>query len=194
MALENSEIAEDIRNLEDLPIGSHAAYLYDDSSEKQSIIFGFVSENLEKRSSFVLYVAGKQGVKGIRLSMKDQGVDVSGNERLKRLRIVDSEEWFLFSGKTSSIKSIEELQTLFVKSAEDAARTGNEYITVISEIDMLVRKGFFQNYLAFEKKLGRGPTRFKTIFVCAYDTRELKAAGILSPRETLREFHDTIIR
>jgi hypothetical protein len=132
---------------------------------------------IQRGSCYLFYIAGKQGVKGIRLSMKDAGIDVAAFERAKRLKIVDSEEWYLISGKVPSFKPINEISLQFSRFQDEAlSSSGVDCVLIISEIDMLTRKGFFPSYQEFDKILGRNIP--KTIFVCTCDLQELKAAGI----------------
>ena len=58
---------------------------------------------------------------------------------------------------------------------------GSSYLVVVSETDMLVRKGFLSNYVEFDTHLGRTIRDLKAAFVCAFDRRELLAAGIKDP-------------
>lgn len=154
--------------------GTHAAYFFKDSAEKQRRLFQLSLEFLDGRS-FVLYIAGKQGTKGIRLSMKDSRIDVAGYERQKKLRIVDSEEWYLTSGRATVFKTPESIAEQFQISYKEATQAGNEALLVISETDQLVRKGFVQQYLEFEKTAS-AIVDSKISFLCAYDERELGAA------------------
>jgi hypothetical protein len=187
------EVFEPGKDVESLSVGSHAAYIFSDSAEKQQKLFRLVAESLQDPSGAVLYIAGKQGVKGIRFSMKDYGIDVGYSERQKKIKIVDAEEWYLTLAKTPTFKSIGTIReqfTNYVKSEEEA---GYYYVTVISETDSLVRKGHFGNYRELEMELGKNIALFRAIFVCAYDERELNAAGFHEIKEQLSSLHASII-
>ncbi len=187
-------MATDSENLDELPSRAHALFLYKYSSEKQTRIFKFIQDAFRKESCYLLYIAGKQGVKGIRLSMKDSGIDVALHERAGRLRIVDSEEWYVLPGKVQSFKAMNDLESQFDNIEKDAKDSGSDVVLVISEIDMLVRKGFYKNYLEFERTLGTDMKKFKSKFVCAYDEQELRAAGIQQPADILSKLHSNLVK
>jgi MEDS: MEthanogen/methylotroph, DcmR Sensory domain len=181
--------SEPQRDLGGMSVGSHAAYLFADSAEKQQRLFALVSESLQDPSASVLYIAGKQGVKGIRFSMKDYGIDVGSIEREKKIKIVDYEEWYLTSGKTPSFKPIGIIREQFSEFVKVAEQAGYYYVTIISETDSLVRKGFFNRYRELELELGKNIALFRAIFVCAYDERELAAAGLREIKAELSSLH-----
>ena len=181
------------RDLGGISIGSHVAYIFVDSAEKQQRLFQLVSDSLQDPSAAVLYIAGKQGVKGIRFSMKDYGIDVGAIERQRKIRIVDSDEWYLVSGKTSSFKPIGKIRDQFSEFAEYEQKAGYYYLTIISETDSVVRKGFFEQYRELETELGRKLALFRAIFVCAYDERELSAKGLPDARSDLTSLHSSIL-
>lgn len=186
------EYSEPSRDLGGVSVGSHAAHIFLDSAEKQQRLFALVNESLQDPSASVLYIAGKQGVKGIRFSMKDYGIDVGAIERQKKIKIVDYEEWYLSSNHIDfkSIGEIREQFNAFAKSAEEA---GFYYVTIISETDGLVRKGFFPQYRELELELGKNFALFRAVFVCAYDERELSAVGLKDAREDLASLHSVLL-
>lgn len=181
------------RDLGGISIGSHVAYIFVDSAEKQQRLFQLVNESLQDPSAAVLYIAGKQGVKGIRFSMKDYGIDVGAIERQRKIRIVDSDEWYLVAGKTLSFKPIGKVRDQFNEFAEVEQQAGYYYLTIISETDSVVRKGFFKQYRELETELGKKLALFRAIFVCAYDERELSAKGLPDARSDLTSLHSSIL-
>jgi MEDS: MEthanogen/methylotroph, DcmR Sensory domain len=146
------------------------------------------------QNSFLLYLAGKQGVKGIRLSLKDVGFDVAAHERARQFRIVDSDEWFLQSSKQRYLfKSPELLKEQLTNVISEAVSAGFHFVTVISETDSLVRKGFYEKYEEFDNALGRRISELDAAIVCAFDRRELEAAGIRGASENISKMHSQLI-
>src|ERR1700730_8758194 len=141
MAEASAEISPGRRKRGFLEAGTHAAYFFELQSEKQSKIFPLCREILDSKNAALIYVAGKQGVKGIRLSLKDTGLDLTPYEKTKQLRIVDSEEWFLNS-RQQKFKDLTELEVELNSRANEVMGSGFNYLCMISETDMLVRKGF----------------------------------------------------
>lgn len=175
-------------------VGTHAAYVFSDSAEKQQRLFSIVDHSLQDPTASVFYIAGKQGVKGIRFSMKDYGIDVGAIERQRKIKIADSQEFFLTATKTQTFKPIETVRGQLTELAESQTKAGYYYLTVISETDFLVRKGFFQQYREFELELGRKLQLSRGVFVCAYDMRELAAAGQPeSVKSELERLHSTLL-
>ena len=193
MSEARTEIPGNINGNHDLDLGTHAAYLFETNSEKQEKLFEICKECLRVKNVGLLYIAGKQGVKGIRLSLKDSGVDVSSRERMRQLRLVDSEEWYISQDKPQRFKSNEELGEQFRKSSSEVVSAGYGYLSVISETDMLVRKGFFKEYKQFDASISQNIREFKAMFLCAFDKRELLAAGVTNPTTVLEEAHDFLI-
>ncbi len=181
------------KDLGGMSVGSHAVYIFADSAEKQQRLFRLVSESLQDPTVAVLYIAGKQGVKGIRFSMKDYGIDVGSIERQRKIKIVDSEEWYLTPGKVTSFKPIGTVRNQFSEFVKSEEEAGYYYVTIVSETDSLVRKGFFKYYRELEMELGKNIALFRAIFVCAYDERELNAAGFREIRTDLSNLHATIL-
>src|SRR5487761_802784 len=182
LARSGREYPESERDLGGMSVGSHAAYIFADSAQKQQRLFKLVSESLQDPSASVLYIAGKQGVKGIRFSMKDYGIDVGSIERQRKIKIVDSDEWYLITGKVPTFKQIGTIRDQFsgfVKSEEEAG--------------YLVRKGFFKQYRELETELGKNIAMFRAVFVCAYDERELNAAGFREIKTDLSNLHAMIL-
>ncbi len=177
MATAWEEVSRPTRLSDAVGGGTHGAYFFKDSSEKQRLLFQICMDSLGG-SSFVLYIAGKQGTKGIRLSMKDAGIDVAGFERQKKLRIADSEELYLGSGRTQSFRTMEALSEEIQNVKKESQEAGNKLLVVISETDQLVRKGFVEAYMEFEKTATMIVDRASIAFICAYDERELAAARV----------------
>lgn len=178
MSNASTAIPTDPDRREHVGIGTHSAYVFDTNAEKQSKLFALVQDVMNSGDSSVLYIAGKQGVIGIRLSLKDIGFDVSFYERSKQLRIIDSVEWFLSTGRQQQFLSIPELEQKMKVRAAEAVESGFRYLTVVSETDMLVRKGFLSEYKEFDNFLSTDIKQLAVAFVCAFDKRELQAAGI----------------
>jgi hypothetical protein len=168
----------------------HDVYFFSDSREKQLRLFQLCVNSLEG-SYFVLYIAGKQGTKGIRLSMKDEGIDVAHYERSKKLKILDSEDWFLNAGHPVSFKSREILAQEILNAATESKRAGCEVLLVIFETDQLVRKGFIQGYIEFEKTASEIANSTGSKFICAYDEREMAAAKVT--KEEVMKLHNNTI-
>jgi hypothetical protein len=182
-----------VKELDGLTVGSHAAYVFSDSGEKQQKLFSLISESLRDPSAAVLYIAGKQGVKGIRFSMKDYGIDVGAIEREGKMKIVDYDEWYLIAGRTPTFKPIATLREQISDFAKKAEKSGCYYVTIISETDALVRKGFCNKYRELELDLGKNVSDFRAILVCAYDERELAAAKIVDAKTELSNTHSMIL-
>jgi hypothetical protein len=193
MAEASAEISSGRRKRGFLEAGTHAAYFFESHSEKQSKIFPLCKEILDSKNAALIYIAGKQGVKGIRLSLKDTGFDLTPYEKTKQLRIVDSEEWFLSSPLQQKFKEFEELEIELNSRANEAVSSGFNYLAVISETDMLVRKGFLSNYKDFDAFLNTKLERTKIAFVCAFDKRELTAAGVGDISADISKLHNEII-
>ncbi|MDG6921853.1 MAG: MEDS domain-containing protein, partial [Nitrososphaerota archaeon] len=141
----------------------------------------------------VLYIAGKQGVKGIRLSLIDTGLDVSGYQRSGQMNIVDSEEWYLSSPRRIQFKSDAELENEFRRVSEETISSGYNYLVVISETDMLVRKGFLAKYAELDAQLDSVIRDLKIGFLCAFDRRELVASGVKDATLQVTVTHQTMI-
>ena len=155
MSEASTEIPNKFRDISDLDIGTHAGYVFDSNSEKQSKLFSLCRESVNVKNCGLLYIAGKQGVKGIRLSLIDTGFDVASYHKNGQMKIVDSEEWFLESDRKPQFKRVEQLMVEFAKLATETVAMGLSYLVIISETDMLVRKGFLSNYIEFDTSLGR---------------------------------------
>jgi hypothetical protein len=192
MAEASTEISSGRRKQNSLGAGTHAAYFFESHSEKQSKVFPLCKEILDDKNASLVYIAGKQGVKGIRLSWKDIGFDVALYERGNRLRIVDSEEWFL-TGRQLKFKEISELELQLNSTANQAIESGFSYLAVISETDMLVRKGFLSNYKEFDLFLNSKIEHSRIAFVCAFDKRELVAAGVRDITSDISRLHSYVI-
>ena len=186
----SSEISQGMK----LSKGTHIAHLFSNSAEKQTTLFHFCDAAVNSERSFLLYIAGKQGVKGIRLSLKDVSFNVAFYEKARQLKIVDSDEWYLESGRQkSSFKSNEKLKEQLAAVISDALSSGFSFVTVISETDSLVRKGFYREYSEYDKFLGAETPGLAAAFICAFDRREMEVAGILNIREDLSKSHSEIV-
>jgi hypothetical protein len=173
--------------------GAHIAYVFSSNAEKQSSLFQLCEHEISSQNHFVLYLSGKQGVKGIRLSLKDVGFDVAFYERAKQFRIIDSEEWFFASGRQKLFKAPEEIKAEIAGLAGEAVSCGYPQATIISETDALVRKGFYPKYLELDNFLGKELLNVKASLVCAFDQRELEAAGAKNYREEIGNSHSAVI-
>jgi len=133
-------------------------------------------------------------VKGIRLSLKDTGFDVASYERVRQMKIVDSDEWFLRQDRQKwSFKDMSELREQLTNVIKEATAAGFYFVTVISETDSLVRKGFYDRYQEFDASLGRSLSGIDAAFLCAFDKRELEAAGITNESEDLTKTHSRLV-
>src|SRR5579872_599664 len=157
--------------------GTHAAYFFDSHSEKQSKLFPLCKEIVDAKNASLIYIAGKQGVKGIRLSLKDTGFDVAAYEKRQQMKIYDSEEFFLSSGRQQQFHTSQELVFRIEELAKEASKLGFAGLLILSETDMLVRKGYLTNYKEFDQAVGTGLENSTVTLVCAFDRRELSARG-----------------
>ena len=177
MSEARTEIPNDSIGRQPIDVGTHSGYLFESNAEKQDRLFTICRETVRTNHA-LLYVAGKQGVKGIRLSLIDTGFDVTSYQRVNQFRIVDSEELFLENSRRPSFKSLEQIQEQFRKAISGVNSSGYDYLVVIIETDMLVRKGFLHKYIEFEEWLASQSKEMKASFVCAFDVRELVATGV----------------
>lgn len=171
--------------------GTHIAHVFISSSEKQSALFHLAEVAVNAERSYLLYIAGKQGVKGIRLSLKDVRFNVAFYERARQMKIVDSDEWYLDSG--NSFKSNAKLKEQLDSVISETISAGYSFVTVISETDALVRKGFYNEYAEYDMSLTTLLTDTPAAFVCAFDRREMEAAGIRDVDEALSKSHTEIV-
>ncbi|MGH2639897.1 MAG: hypothetical protein ACRDF4_11570, partial [Rhabdochlamydiaceae bacterium] len=100
MSEASAQMPKNPRDQSDLDIGSHAGYIFESNSEKQKKLFDLCRDAVDAKNSGLLYIAGKQGVKGIRLSLIDTGFDVASYQRKNKLNIVDSEEFYLTASRS----------------------------------------------------------------------------------------------
>ncbi len=189
----STEIPNKFREIPDLDIGTHAGYVFDSNAEKQMKLFALCKESVNVKNCGLLYIAGKQGVKGIRLSLIDIGFDVASYQRNGQMRIVDSEEWYLENVRRPQFKSVEQLEEEFRVLATETIALGFSYLIVVSETDMLVRKGFLSKYVEFDEHLSKTIRDLKAAFVCAFDRRELLAAGIKDPTSHVSGSHTVML-
>ncbi|MFI5420860.1 MAG: MEDS domain-containing protein [Nitrososphaerales archaeon] len=125
--------------------------------------------------------------------MKDVGFDLTPYEKSKQLKIVDSEEWFFSTTRQQKFKDLSELEVQLNSKATEALQTGFNYLAVISETDMLVRKGFLPSYLEFEGLVNSQLGRAKIAVVCAFDKRELLAAGVRDVSADISRLHSEVL-
>jgi hypothetical protein len=173
---------------------SHVAYVFASTSDKQSQLFYICEQAVGPANCFLLYIAGKQGVKGIRLSLKDVGFDVATYERRKQMHIADADDWFLLQGKQRHFKSNEELKKQLDEAVSAALSAGYPFVTVVAETDSLVRKGHYRSYEAFDRFLGTTMSGMKVAFLCAFDSRELEAAGVKDANSEIAANHANVLQ
>ena len=188
MSEARTEIPNNSIGRQPLDVGTHNGYLFDSNAEKQDRLFTICRENIRLNRA-VFYVAGKQGVKGIRLSLIDTGFDVASYQRVNQFRILDSEELFLDNSRRPAFKSLEQVHEQLERAISEFNSSGYEYVIVILETDMLVRKGFLHKYLEFEDWLNDRSKELKASFVCAFDARELIATGVKDPALQVSGLH-----
>jgi|GEM_PF-1858525 hypothetical protein len=195
MSQQGNQFSQSIDDFSNLRAREHVAFLFSSLPEKQSKLFSLVSSILEAGTNSILYLAGKQGVKGIRLSMKDAGINVALYERRMMLKIEDSQEWYLDTGISQGLfRSDSEIESRFRNFAESLIPAGPEAITIISEMDILVRKGFLEDCIRFERTLNLVISSLNALCVCVYDERDLSVQGIPSPQDRLAHLHNRILR
>ncbi len=141
----------------------------------------------------MVYIAGKQGVKGIRLSLKDTGFDVAAYEKKQQMKILDSEEFFLSSGRQQLFLPASELVDKVRGLEKESSNSGFSSIVIVSETDMLVRKGHLSDYKIFEEAMSDILPRSVITLVCAFDKRELSAKGVTNPESEIGPMHTVIV-
>lgn len=193
MSNANAELPMSLEGILDLNGGSHVGYLFESHEEKQFRLFSICREAVTSGKASVVYVAGKQGTKGIRLSLIDAGFNLIHYQRKMQMKIVDSEEWFLTNERRRQFKPIGLLQNVMDKTHEDALAAGYGRVALILETDMLVRKGFLQKYIEFEEELSEIIKRIKMTVICAFDKRELLAAGVTDPAAVVSKLHTMML-
>lgn len=192
MSEARTEIPNNSIGRQPLDVGTHNGYLFESNAEKQNRLFAICRENVRLNRA-VLYVAGKQGVKGIRLSLIDTGFDVASYQRINQFRILDSEELFLDNSRRPTFKSLEQVREQLGRIVSEFNSSGFEYLIVILETDMLVRKGFLHKYLEFEDWLNGKSKEMNASFVCAFDVRELVATGVKDPALEVSAVHNFML-
>jgi len=193
MAEASTEIPGGPGNKDLLEPGTHAAYFFDSQSEKQLKLFSLCREAVDQKNASLIYIAGKQGVKGIRLSLKDTGFDVAAYEKMQQMKILDSEEFFLNSGRQQQFRAIEELVGKIGAYEKDATRLGFSGLLILSETDMLVRKGFLAEYKKFDESMSRMLPQSTVTLLCGFDKRELLARGVANPEAEIGPLHSVIV-
>ncbi|MDG6995743.1 MAG: MEDS domain-containing protein [Nitrososphaerota archaeon] len=187
------ELSRKSDRFDELEPGAHFAHVFESNSDKQKKLFALCSDCVGKKNAYLLYIAGKQGVKGIRLSLKDVGFDVASYERNAQFKIVDSEQWYLNSGRQTSFKSFDEIYAEVLEISNTAARGGFSMAVVISETDMLVRKGHYAAYRDMDTRLADRLRDLNIGLVCVFDKRELQAAGIPNALGEVSGYHSVLI-
>ena len=193
MAAASTEIPDNSGEKDILGAGIHAAYFFENHSEKQLKLFSLSREAVDLKNAYLIYIAGKQGVKGIRLSLKDTGFDVSAYEKKQQMKIVDSEEFFLTSGRQQQFRSLQELEEKIRGSEKDASKAGLSLLVVLSETDMLVRKGYLENYKEFDVLMCKLLPTSSIALICAFDRRELVARGVANCESEFGPLHSVIV-
>ncbi len=193
MAEASTEIPHGPGDRDLLERGLHTAYFFDSQSEKQLKLFSLCREAVDEKNAFLIYIAGKQGVKGIRLSLKDTGFDVAAYEKRQQMKIVDSEEFFLLPARQQQFRSEKELTEKIGTFEKEALKLSFSALVVISETDMLVRKGFLAGYKKFDESMSQALPTSSAILVCAFDKRELSAKGVTNPEAELGPLHAAIV-
>lgn len=193
MSSASTEIPRRFGRVDAHDTGAHTGYIFDAHDEKQSRLFSLCSETVNLKNSAVVYVAGKQGIKGIRLSLIDTGFDVAFYQKTKRIKIVDSEEWFLTTDRKPQFKSLERLYDDVVRELEESTSAGYAGVLLIFETDMLVRKGYLQKYLEFDEMMNKRIENMKVSVLCAFDRRELTAAGVKDPAALVSSLHSHLL-
>jgi hypothetical protein len=191
LANPKDRLARSSKRIGDLEQSKHVFYLFEDAAQKQQRIFHILEAMLSDSNTSIIYIAGKQGVKGIRLSMKDFGIDVGSIEKEKKIKIVDSEEWFLTKARQPVFKPVHEIKDEISRLGSEAKASGFDYATIISETDMLVRKGYFPQYFLLEKELTDLIAGSSIAFLCAYDERELIAKGLKEAQNQISGLHSS---
>jgi MEDS: MEthanogen/methylotroph, DcmR Sensory domain len=173
--------------------GVHAAYFFDFQAEKQQKLFSLCKEAVDQKNAYLFYIAGKQGVKGIRLSLKDTGFDVSAYEKRQQMKIVDSEEFFMTMTRQQSFQPIQNLNEKIIALEKESTSLRFSHLVIIAETDMLVRKGYLSSYEEFDKLMGNLVKHSPINLICAFDRRELLAKGVANPESELGPLHNIII-
>ena len=193
MAEASTEIPHGSGDRDLLEPGFHAAYFFDSQSEKQLKLFSLCREAVDRKNASLVYVAGKQGVKGIRLSLKDTGFDVAAYEKKQQIKILDSEEFFLISGREPQFRSPQDLVDKIGVLEKEVSKVGFAGLVILCETDMLVRKGFLAEYKEFDESMGKVIPQSSVTLLCAFDKRELSAKGITNPEAELGPLHEVIV-
>lgn len=193
MAAASTEISEKSGEKDLLGAGIHAAYFFENHSEKQLKLFSLCREAVDLKNASLVYIAGKQGVKGIRLSLKDTGFDVSAYEKRQQMKIIDSEEFFLTSGRQQQFRTLQELEERIKLYEKEALKLGLSLVVILCETDMLVRKGYLEKYKEFDELMSRILPQSSVVLVCAFDRRELAARGVTNPESEFGPLHSVIV-
>ncbi len=193
MAAASTEIPDGPGDKDLLAPGIHAAYFFDSHAEKQQKLFSLCREAVDEKNASLIYVAGKQGVKGIRLSLKDTGFDVAAYEKKQQMKIADSEEFFLSSGRQQTFLPVQDIIEKITGYEKEASKLGFSGLVILCETDMLVRKGYLQGYKEFDKSIGTLLPKSHITLLCAFDSRELTARGVPNPESEIGPLHSVIV-
>lgn len=193
MAEASTEIPDGSGERDILQPGMHSAYFFDSQSEKQDRLFSLCREAVDEKNASLVYIAGKQGVKGIRLSLKDIGFDVSAYEKRNQMRILDSEAFFLTTTRQQQFLSFQEISEKIKTLEKESQSKGFGVLVILCETDMLVRKGFSAGYVDLEANISRLVSESPISFVCAFDRRELLAKGVSNPEAQIGPLHNLIV-
>lgn len=193
MAEASTEIPGSSGERDFLEKGVHAAYFFDSHSEKQARLFSLCREATDQKNASLIYIAGKQGVKGIRLSLKDTGFDVAAYEKKQQMKILDSEEFFLTVSRQAKFRPVEELIEKIRGFEKSATDLGFSHVAILCETDMLVRKGFLNDYKKFDESINQIIPQSAIAMICAYDKRELVAQGVSNPESEIGPLHGVIV-
>jgi len=192
MAEASTEVPGNISDNGLVEPGIHAAYFFDSQSEKQLKLFSLCGDAVDHKNASLVYIAGKQGVKGIRLSLKDTGFDVSAYEKKQQMKIFDSEEFFLNPSRQQFLPP-QELVERIKGLAKEASDLGFSGLVILSETDMLVRKGYLSGYKEFDRAVSSLLERSSVTLICAFDRRELSARGVTNPESEIGPLHNVIV-
>lgn len=193
MAAASTEIPENSGVKDLLGAGTHTAYFFENHSEKQQKLFSLCREAVDLKNASLVYIAGKQGVKGIRLSLKDTGFDVSAYEKKQQMRIIDSEEFFLTPGRQQQFRTLLDLEQRIKEFEKEALKLEFSLLVILSETDMLVRKGYLEKYKEFDELMRRVLAGSSIAMICAFDRRELAARGVMNSESEFGPLHSVIV-
>jgi hypothetical protein len=180
--------------IKDLKVREHTAYLYDMVDDKQIILFSYVMNAIEE-GGLAVYIAGRQGKKGIRLSMRDFGIDVNRSEERHALQILDASEFFL-EKENGPVKSAIKIEQQYKTLVETSLNYGLKSLRIAAETDDLMHKKRGNDYISQDLLLGK-ELPFEATLVCAFDLREMNNDSDKEAKEQLtkkvQDAHHTYI-